>query len=177
VSFQFMQTRVEIVQEGAEWPDADGLLLPTNDFLWMAAGPALSVKQKAGEVVEIEAVRLGPVSLGEVVTTGAGALPYRGILHAAVMGQNLQISKEAARKAIRAGVVAACDHNWSRLLVHSLLATGRGTHRDLARPVLSDLVDQLLDGGSLRLVTLLAIDTPERDVLHDALLQIIQEHE
>jgi O-acetyl-ADP-ribose deacetylase (regulator of RNase III) len=143
----------------------------------MAAGPALEVKNQAGEEVEIEAVRLGPISLGEVVATRAGSLPFEGILHAAVMGQDLHLKEEAATKAVREGVSTASKRKWNRLLVHSFLATGRGTHREIARPILGALVDELLEGRSLEEVTLLATDEAEQRVLHDAMLRVIQGHQ
>jgi O-acetyl-ADP-ribose deacetylase (regulator of RNase III) len=172
-----MHTRVEIALSTAGLPEADGLLLPTNDYLWMAAGPALELKTQAGEEVEIEAVRQGPIALGEVVATAAGSLALSGILHAAVMGQDLHLQEEAAAQAIRKGLAAAGKRKWSRLLVHSFLATGRGTHREVAARVLGALVDELLEGGSLREVTLLASDEAEHGLLHDAMLRIIQGHE
>ena len=89
MSFQFVQTKVAITLSESPWPDADALVLPTNDYLWMATGPALEINQRAGEEVEIEAVRQGPIAQGTVAVTSAGPLPFAGIIHAAVMGQEL----------------------------------------------------------------------------------------
>lgn len=148
MAFQFLKTRVSLVLTDAQWPEAEGLLLPSNDYLWMAAGPALTIKQRAGEEVEIEAVRSGPVSLGQVVPTKSGALPFEAILHLAMMGQDLQLTEAAATSAMRAGIREASERKWARVIVHSFLATGRGTHREIAMPVLSTLVDELLEGGA-----------------------------
>lgn len=157
-------------------PEADALVLPTNDYLWMAAGPALDLKKRAGEEVEIEAVRAGPIGLGEVVVTSGGKEKLRAILHAAVMGQELQVDAQAAARAVRSALVLANEKRWERLLVHSFLATGRATRPESLTAALGALVETLLDGSSLRDVTLLAQDDHERSVLHEGLLRIIQSH-
>lgn len=174
MSFRFMGTDVKIIEAGSHWPEADALLLPTNDYLWMAEGPALDVKQQAGEEVELEAVRSGPVEVGAVVATGPGSLPLSGIVHAAVMGQDLHVDGKAVGKATRGGINLADEKGWQRLLIHSFLGSGRGTRRDVANDLLSAMVEELLDGRRLTEITLLALDESEREVLHEALLHIIQ---
>jgi len=174
MAFHFMHTHVEIVPAGGTWPDSDALLLPTNDYLWMAEGPALQIKKQAGEEIELEAVRQGPIPMGEVVATHAGQLPFSGILHAAVMGQDLQVDGEAAAEAVRRGIKTACEKKWGRLLIHSFLGAGRGTRHEVAHVVLRALVDELLGGRQLHVVSLLALNETERSVLHEALLHIIQ---
>ncbi len=77
MSFHFVQTRVDIQDPATRWPEADALFLPTNDYLWMAAGPALAVKQAAGAEIELAAVRQGPIGLGEVVVTEGGICRWR----------------------------------------------------------------------------------------------------
>jgi len=174
MSFHFMHTHLEIAAASLPWPEADALFLPTNDYLWMAEGPALEVKKEAGEEVELEAVRQGPAALGEVVVTRPGSLPLSGILHGAVMGQDLQLDAEAASRAIEGGLKMANEKGWERLLVHSLLTTGKGTRREVVGKALGVLVQALLEGQRLRSVTLLGVDEAERAFLHEAVLHIIQ---
>jgi hypothetical protein len=174
MSFHFMSTDVEILPADAPWPEANALLVPTNDYLWMAEGPALEIKKQAGEEVELEAVRQGPVAMGEIVATGSGSLPFSCILHAAVMGQNLHVDGPAAGQAIRSGIRLASEKRWERLLVHSFLGTGKGTRREAVHEMLVALVDELLEGRPLGCVTLLALQETERAVLHETMLQIIQ---
>ena len=174
--FQFVRTRVEIALATAVWPDADVLVLPTNDCLWMAAGPALDVKKAAGAEVELSAVRMGPIPIGENVVTGAGSLPLAGIIHAAVMGQDLQVKDDGAASAIRGSLETAVQKRWVRVLIHSLLATGHRTRPETLRSVIGSLVDSLLEGSPLREVTLLAADQTERTILHEAVLHNIQGH-
>ena len=177
MSFRFMQTQVEIALAEGPWPEADALLLPTNDYLWMATGPALTIKQSAGEEVELEAVRSGPIPVGGVVATGSGNLPLSGIVHAAVMGQDLHVDGKIAGGALRRGIAKAIERRWQRLLIHSFLGTGRSTSREVAHQILDVLVDELLEGLNLQEIVLLALDESERAVLHQTLLHIVQSHD
>ena len=176
MSFHFVHTRVDISLAGAPWPDADALILPTNDYLWMATGPALETKQRAGEEAELAAVRLGPVPPGDVVVASPGDLPLAGIVHAAVMGQDLEVDGALAAQAMARAVRIAAERKWARLLVHSLLATGRGTRPDVVHGALAAMVDLLLDETPIRTMTLLAENDLERAILHDAMLRIVQGH-
>lgn len=67
----------------------DAIVNAANNHLWMGAGVAGAIKRKGGQVVEEEAVRQGPIAVGEAVITTGGALPARHVIHAAGMGQDL----------------------------------------------------------------------------------------
>lgn len=165
---------MEILNARNRWPEADALFLPTNDYLWMAAGPALDVKNAAGEDVELAAVRQGPIAAGEVVLTEAGKLSLAGIVHGAVMGQDLLLDGDAAAQALQACLKLSEAKRWSHLLVHSLYGTGRGTRRESVQKALGAMVDSLLGGGSIRQIGLLSLDEGERKLLHEDLLRLIQ---
>jgi O-acetyl-ADP-ribose deacetylase (regulator of RNase III) len=177
VSFQFVKTRVQISLAPHPWPDADALVLPTNDYLWMASGPAGSVKRSAGDEVELAAVRAGPIPLGEVIVTPAGNLPFQAILHVAVMGQDLLVQGPATAQGLLNALRLAEQRRWPRLIVHSFVAAGRSARPEVAIPALRALVDELLGGRPVSLINLLASDDKEKAVLHDALLRIVQKHD
>src|SRR5436853_4928624 len=81
--------------------EADAVANAGNDRLWMGAGVAGALKRAGGEEIEREAVSRGPIALGDAVATGAGRLPARHVIHAAVMGQDLRTSPELIRQATR----------------------------------------------------------------------------
>ena len=176
MSFHFVHTRVDLALASAPWPEADALVLPTNDYLWMATGPALETKKIAGEEAELAAVRLGPIPAGDIAVAPAGALSLSGIIHAAVMGQDLVFDAEMAARALDRAIRFAGERKWNRVLVHSLLATGRGTRPEAIRGPLKAMVEIFLDETPLRSVTLLVENEAERAVLHEALMRILQEH-
>jgi O-acetyl-ADP-ribose deacetylase (regulator of RNase III) len=70
--------------------DAEAIANAANNRLFMGAGVAGAIKKAGGPEVEQEAVEKGPIPLGSAVETTAGRLPYRYVLHGAVMGADLR---------------------------------------------------------------------------------------
>jgi len=77
----------------------DAIVNAANDHLWMGGGVAGAIKRRGGEGIEREALRKGPIPVGSATATGAGNLPARHVIHAAVMGQDLRTSAESIRLA------------------------------------------------------------------------------
>ena len=65
---------------------ADAIVNAANNELEMGGGVAGAIKRKGGAQIEDEAVRLGPIGIGEAVATSAGKLNARYVIHAATMG-------------------------------------------------------------------------------------------
>ena len=61
-----------------------------NSELWMGTGVAGAMKRKGGVVIEEEALRQGPIEVGEAVLTVGGNLPAIHVIHAATMGEGPQ---------------------------------------------------------------------------------------
>lgn len=87
----------------------DAIVNAANNRFWMGGGVAGAIKRKGGAVIEAEAVRQGPVEVGESVVTGAGSLPARYVIHAAVMGQDLQTDADKIRRATRSALARAAE--------------------------------------------------------------------
>ena len=88
---------VEILEADITQVDADAIVNAANDHLWMGSGVAGAIKRRGGEIIEREAVAKGPIEVGTAVETTAGELPYRYIIHGAVMGQNLRTNHTLIR--------------------------------------------------------------------------------
>jgi O-acetyl-ADP-ribose deacetylase (regulator of RNase III) len=73
----------------------------------MGAGVAGAIKSRGGIEIEREAMAQGPVEPGRCVITSAGRLPARFVIHAAVMGQDLQTSSGLIDRATRAALAMA----------------------------------------------------------------------
>lgn len=69
---------------------AEAIVNAANNHLWMGSGVAGAIKLKGGLEIETEAISKGPIDIGEAVTTMAGHLPQKYIIHAAAMGQGLR---------------------------------------------------------------------------------------
>jgi O-acetyl-ADP-ribose deacetylase len=77
--------------------EVDAIANAANDQLWMGAGVAGAIRRAGGAEIEREAMAKGPIEVGDAVTTGAGTLPAKHVIHGAVMGQNLRTDEELVR--------------------------------------------------------------------------------
>ncbi len=91
--------KVEIMTGDIAQIECAALVNAANNHLWMGGGVAGALKRAGGQLIEDEAMRQGPVAVGEVVATGAGSLKAQYVIHAAVMGQDLRTNAEAIRRA------------------------------------------------------------------------------
>jgi len=105
--------------------DVDAVANAANDRLWMGAGVAGALKRAGGDEIEREAVAKGPIAVGDAVATGAGRLPARWVIHAAVMGQDLRTSADAIETATRRALEVA-DELGAESLALPAFGTGVG---------------------------------------------------
>lgn len=79
--------RVELKQgDITDQKDIDAIVNAANTQLWLGSGVAGAIRNRGGEEIEKEAVSKGPIRLGEAVSTTAGRLPNKFVIHAAAMG-------------------------------------------------------------------------------------------
>jgi O-acetyl-ADP-ribose deacetylase (regulator of RNase III) len=102
--------------------EVDAIVNAANTHLWMGAGVAGAIKRKGGTIIEEEAVRQGPIEAGEVVVTVGGNLLAGYVIHAAVMGQDLQSSADIVRRATLATLRRA-----EEMRLHTLAFPAFGT--------------------------------------------------
>jgi len=119
--------QTEIVLERGDITDfeVDAIVNAANNHLWMGAGVAGAIKRKGGTIIEEEAVRQGPIEVGDVVVTIAGNLNASYVIHAAVMGQDLASSGDVVRRATRA-VLRRAEEMRLQSLAFPAFGTGVG---------------------------------------------------
>lgn len=100
----------------------DAIVNAANNRFWMGGGVAGAIKRRGGAGIEAEAMRLGPVEPGRSVTTSAGSLPARHVIHAAVMGQDLLTDGHLIRAATRSALAEA-----TRLKLETIAFPALGT--------------------------------------------------
>src|SRR5213593_1109848 len=76
-----------------DW-EVDAIVNAANSTLAMGAGVAGAIKRKGGVIIEEEAMRQGPVEVGEAVLPTGGNLAATHVIHAAVMGPDLKTDSE-----------------------------------------------------------------------------------
>jgi O-acetyl-ADP-ribose deacetylase len=116
---------LEVVEGDITELEVDAIANAANNELWMGAGVAGAIKRAGGEEIEREAVAQAPIAVGQAVATGAGKLKAKHVVHAAVMGQDLQTSAELISQATRRALEVA-DELGARSLAMPAFGTGVG---------------------------------------------------
>ncbi len=102
-----MSYRIEIIKGDITTMEVEAIVNAANNELWMGSGVAGAIRSAGGEIIETEAMAKGPIIPGQAVYTTAGKLPYKAVIHAAVMGQNLRTSDKLIRQATIASLNTA----------------------------------------------------------------------
>jgi O-acetyl-ADP-ribose deacetylase (regulator of RNase III) len=129
--------------------DVDAIVNPANATLTMGAGVAAAIKRKGGVLIEEEAMRQGPVEVGEAVLTPGGNLPATHVIHAVVMGADLKTDAGTIARATRSVLALADKH---RITSIALPAFGTGVGHvpapESADAMLREVVNHLKGGQS-----------------------------
>lgn len=133
--------------------EVDAIVNAANSQLWMGAGVAGAIKRAGGKGIEEEAVRLGPIPVGESVVTSGGMLKARYVIHSAAMGPDLMTNADLIRQATRTALLRARERNLTSIALPAL-GTGVGAFPlvEAARIMAQAVRDHCLKGTSLRKV-------------------------
>ncbi len=107
----------DISQAGTE-----AIVNAANNHFWMGSGVAGAIKAAGGTGIEEEAIAQGPVMPGKAVYTGAGKLPFKCVIHGAVMGQGLRTTNVLIRQ-----TTIACLNIADKLTIKSVAFPAFGT--------------------------------------------------
>jgi len=124
--------------------DVDAVVNAANSTLVMGAGVAATIKRKGGVIIEEEAMRQGPIEVGEAVLTPGGNLAATHVIHAAVMGPDLRTDGALIAKSTRAVLALADKHRITSIALPAL-GTGVGHVPPLvsAEAMLTEVVKHL----------------------------------
>ncbi|MBI2954620.1 MAG: macro domain-containing protein [Chloroflexi bacterium] len=103
----------------------DAIVNAANYHLWIGSGVAGAIKRAGGQEIEDEALKKGPIPVGEAVATRAGRLKARYVIHAAAMGQDLRTDADKIRKATENSLKRA-DELGLKSIAFPALGTGVG---------------------------------------------------
>jgi O-acetyl-ADP-ribose deacetylase (regulator of RNase III) len=118
-------TEYEVVDGDITALEVDAIGNAANNHLWMGSGVAGAIKRAGGEEIERQAVRLGPIEVGDAVATDAGRLAARWVIHGAVMGQDLRTDAALVRRTTESCLRVA-DELGSKSLGLPAFGTGVG---------------------------------------------------
>lgn len=77
---------IKIVQGDITELKVEAIVNAANNKLVMGGGVAGAIRKKGGKIIEDEAVKIGPIEIGGAVSTSAGSLKAKYVIHAATMG-------------------------------------------------------------------------------------------
>jgi O-acetyl-ADP-ribose deacetylase (regulator of RNase III) len=105
--------------------DVDAIVNAASTTLAMSTGVSATIKRKGGGLIEEEALRQGPIEVGEAVLTPGGNLPATHVIHAAAVGTDLKTDAETVARSTRAVLALADKHRLTSLALPAL-GTGAG---------------------------------------------------
>jgi O-acetyl-ADP-ribose deacetylase len=153
------QTIIKIVQGDITTCVTDAIVNAANNHLWMGGGVAGAIKHAGGKSIEEEAVRLGPIPIGEAVVTNAGTLKAKYVIHAAGMGQDLQTDDEKIALATRNSLLRANQYHLASIAFPAI-GTGVGGYsvEKAAEIMLQEVVAHVQQETSLKEVYFVLYD-------------------
>ncbi|MCL5267204.1 MAG: macro domain-containing protein [Bacteroidetes bacterium] len=150
---------IEVIQGDITDYDSEAIVNAANNHFWMGGGVAGAIKRKGGVIIEEEAMKLGPRTVGEAILTSGGALSAGYVIHAAVMGQDLQTDSDKIQKAT-ASSLSVADAKGIKSLAFPALGTGVGGFplQTAAEIMITEVHKFLRTAKSLRRVTFVLYD-------------------
>jgi len=92
---------IKIVQGDITELKVEAIVNAANNKLVMGGGVAGAIKRKGGKIIEDEAVKKGPIKIGEAIVTSAGNLPSKYVIHAATMGMDFKTDEIKIRNSCK----------------------------------------------------------------------------
>jgi len=118
-------TRIRLEEGDITQAAVDAIVNAANTDLVLGSGVAGAIRSRGGPEIQRECDALGPIGLGEVAITGAGALPARHVIHAAGMLPGGRVEEPALRSCTR-GALELAEGRGLRSLAFPAIGTGVG---------------------------------------------------
>ncbi|MEM7816399.1 MAG: macro domain-containing protein [Candidatus Aenigmatarchaeota archaeon] len=116
-------TEILVVKGDITEMDTEAIVNAANNHFYMGGGVAGAIKKKGGKIIEEEAIKQGPVKVGEAIITSAGTLKAKYVIHAATMELDFKTNEEIIRLATYNSLILAQEKNISSI---SFCALGCG---------------------------------------------------
>jgi len=120
-----MPIKIEVKQGDITKADTEAIVNAANNHLWMGSGVAGAIKSKGGIEIEKDAMSKGPINIGEAVESTAGRLPYKYVIHAAGMGQDLRTDENIVYEVTKNSLLLA-DRLNLKSIAFPAIGTGVG---------------------------------------------------
>ena len=155
--------------------DVDAIVNAANTRLFMGGGVAGAIKRRGGEEIEKEAVSKGPIEIGQAVSTSAGKLKAKWVIHAPTMRTDFRTNEEYIRKATVAALKEA-DRISATSIAFPALGTGVGGFpRDRSARIMVEEIKKYISGDTgIERVILADINREQVEEFRRAVKEIIE---
>jgi O-acetyl-ADP-ribose deacetylase (regulator of RNase III)/ADP-ribose pyrophosphatase YjhB (NUDIX family) len=92
---------IKVIQGDITELSVEAIVNAANNQLAMGGGVAGAIKRKGGKVIEEDAVKKGPIEIGQAVASVAGALKAKYVIHAATMAMDFKTDEFKVRSSCR----------------------------------------------------------------------------
>ena len=172
------KTKLEVICSDATKVNADCIVNPANDMLWLGGGVSALIRKSGGVEIETEALTQAPAEIGVAIVTGAGSLDARYIIHAVISGQDLEAHETDLRKAVKASLAAAESRKCTSLAFPMLVSeTAHVEIHIAARIIVEETVNFLVEGKkSFTQVIFADKNRNICDIINETLMDIFTKH-
>ena len=98
-------------------------------WLLLPQGVSGAIKRRGGTAPFREVARVGPMPLGSAVVTGAGRLPFKGIIHVAGIDMLWRASARSIQDSVRNALERAGEHGF-RSVAFPIIGAGSGSFNE-----------------------------------------------
>ncbi|MDP8252985.1 MAG: macro domain-containing protein [Candidatus Kaelpia aquatica] len=129
----------------------DAIINPANTELVMGGGLALTIKRKAGNEIEREALRLAPIGLGDSVVTSGGRLKSDWVIHSATMKMDFKTDQDIIRRSFNSALNLAKERSFKSIAVPALgCGTGGFPLKKAAKIMVNEILSHTQKCSSLK---------------------------
>ncbi len=128
--------------------EVDAIVNAANTHLYMGGGVAGAIKRAGGEEIEKEAVKKGPIKIGEAIVTSAGKLKAKFVIHAPTMELDFKTDEEKVRKAMIAALKKAEELGIESIAFPALGTGVGGLPKDLVAKIMVEELKKHIELGT-----------------------------
>ena len=149
--------KLEIVTGNLLEQEVDVIVNPWNRniipwWLLLPQGVSGAIKKRAGLSPFKEVAKAGWIPLGGAVLTGAGRLPYKGIIHVAGINIFWWATEKSIRKSVNSAMKIVEEYNF-KSAAFPVIGAGSGSfNRDSSIEIMSDQLRRLDNNAKVLIV-------------------------
>ncbi len=159
--------------------DAEGIVNPANrqPTLWLGSHINEIIRKRGGKSVAVERKLKGPMKMGEAVATTAGNLPFKNIIHAAILDFYdfnplflLKLKKRTSSDTLRNGIRNALKTAYNlglKSVVFSPMGAGIGGigMEECSEIILGEMINFEIKGNEPTLSRLILCVQKKKDLI------------